>query len=185
MSTETKPRIARLDATGRPLVSCTDELVMALAAGFEPGKIAFADNTADAVAREREAGEQRLASARDAWETERAKLVDQALQVQMPEQTDAIRSAERTRILGIQSIVRRGFEAIAQASIENGDAVDAFAMKMLLEERDRGITLDAISADAPPPAPHMAPPAPENDGKPNPATLWDRAFAKIDAKQRN
>lgn len=186
--TDTKPRIGRFDDDGRPLVSSSAELAMALAAGFGPEKIAFADNAAAIAERaageqrlvaERAAGEQRLAAEREAWAAERATLVDQALRVQLPEQNDAMVQAERTRILSIQKITQRGFEAIAQQAIESGINVEQFALAQLTERADRGITLDAIRSDAPPPASHAAPP-PEPGDRPAqpPGAFWDRAFAK-------
>lgn len=181
--TDTKPRVARFDDDGRPLVSSSAELAMALAAGYEPDKIAFADNSAEAiaaaVAQERAAGEQRLAAEREAWAAERATLVDQALRVQLPEQNDAMVQGERTRILSIQKLTQRGFEAIAQQAIESGISVEKFAVMQLTERADRGITLDAIRSDAPQAAPHVAPPADPGDKPAQPAgAFWDRAFAK-------
>lgn len=181
--TDKKPRVARFDDDGRPLVSSSAELAQALAAGYEPDKIAFADNTTEAiaaaVAQERAAGEQRLAAEREAWAAERATLVETALQVQLPEQSYALVQGERTRILSIQKLTQRGFEAIAQQAIESGISVEQFALAQLTERADRGITLDAIRSDAPPPASHAAPPPEPGDRPAQPAgAFWDRAFAK-------
>lgn len=125
-------------------VSNTDDLRTALAAGYTADQIVIKqpDNAASvaAVAAARAEGEQ---AGREAGAAGAAL-------------------AERQRISKIQALARRGFDAELKAAIDNGDTPETFAMALLTAAADRGITLDAISKDAPPPAPHAKP---EDGGK--------------------
>jgi capsid assembly protease len=75
--------------------------------------------------------------------------------------TDALRLeaavAERQRIAALHSLAREGFAAELSAAIENGSSPEAFALTLLTEANDRGITLEAIRRDSPKPAPHAKP----------------------------
>lgn len=117
----------------------TDDLRTALAAGYTADQIVIKqpDNAASvaAVAAARAEGEQ---AGREAGAAGAAL-------------------AERQRISKIQALARRGFDAELKAAIDNGDTPETFAMALLTAAADRGITLDAISKDAPKPAPHAKP----------------------------
>ena len=177
-------KAAPFTSAGNPRVSTTGELRQALAAGFDPMTIiveppgadasaaATAASVATAIATERAAFE----AERIAWAGERARLVDQAMNLNLPEQEDGIRLQERSRISEIRRLTQRGFENVAQQSIDEGWNVAAFALRQLQAIQDRGITLDAIRRDAPPPVPHAAPPSP--DAKPGIDASWDRAMAR-------
>lgn len=65
--------------------------------------------------------------------------------------------AERTRIAALQELSEPGFEAQLKAAVESGATPEAFALTLVREAKDRGITLGAIRKDAPPPAPHAKP----------------------------
>lgn len=170
---------------GRPIVKNSADLQHAIAAGHDPTTFviqpegsedktaAIAAAVGAAVAAERAAFE----GERIAWAGERARLVDQAMNLNLPEQEDGIRLQERSRISEIRRLTQRGFENVAQQSIDSGEAVASFALRQLQAIQDRGITLDAIRRDAPPPAPHAAPPSP--DAKPDVGASWDRAINKL------
>lgn len=91
---------------------------------------------------------------------------------------EAAVKAERARIRSIQQMVRPGFERLADSAIEHGSTVEQFALAMVREQADRGITLDAIRRDAPSPAPHAKVP---DIGKPDAGKSWDDIHAKISA----
>ena len=181
---ENEIKAAPFTAAGNPRVSTTRELQQALAAGFDPKAIiveppgadasdaAVAAAVATAVAAERATFE----GERIAWAAERARLIDQAMSLNLPEQEDGIRLQERNRVLEIQKLTRPGFENVARRCIDEGMNVAAFALEQLTAQADRGITLDAIRRDAPPPVPHAAPPSP--DAKPGIDASWDRAMAR-------
>ncbi|KRG65811.1 hypothetical protein ABB27_14680 [Stenotrophomonas terrae] len=119
---------------GQVTVSTTDDLRKALAAGHSADQIIIASND-DAVATARAAG----------VEEGRAAATNEAV------------AGERTRIAAITALTRKGFEAQMQAAIDGGATPEAFAMSLLKAASDRGITLDAISADTPPAAAHARP----------------------------
>jgi hypothetical protein len=64
---------------------------------------------------------------------------------------------ERVRIRTIQGLVRPGLENIAERAIVDGLSAEQFALSMLSEVKDRGITMEAIRADAPAPVAHAKP----------------------------
>jgi acyl dehydratase len=157
-------------------ISSTTDLQNAIAAGFTPEQMRIVMPDADAVHAEATSkatatAEEAITAARAqfdaervAWDAERARLLDGAVAMSLPEQTASIRAAERDRIFAIHSLVRPGFEAIANKAIHDGLSPADFALAMMTEEADRGITLDAIRRDAPPPAPHAS--APSTEAKP-------------------
>ena len=75
-----------------------------------------------------------------------------------PDVLQTVRNAERDRVIGIQALTEQGFENIAKAAIDQGDGVETFALMMLRDKKDRGITMDAIRRDSPAPAPHARSP---------------------------
>ncbi|MBB4726353.1 S49 family peptidase [Xanthomonas arboricola] len=122
------------NSNGQVTVTTTDDLRNALAAGKTADQIVIASN------------ETAIAAARGEGEcTGRAAATDEAVK------------AERTRITGIQSMARAGFDAELQAAIEGGASPEAFAMTLLKAAQDRGITLDSMRRDAPPAAAHARP----------------------------
>src|SRR5690606_12084442 len=66
---------------------------------------------------------------------------------------------ERERIRTIWEATEKGLEACAEEAISSGETVEDFAYRQLRTIRDRGITLRAIRADAPPPAPFAGAPS--------------------------
>lgn len=117
-------------------VSNTDDLRTALAAGYTADQIVIKQpENAAAIAAARAEGEQ---AGRESA-------------------TASAALAERQRISKINALARRGFDAELKAAIDNGDSPETFAMALLTAAADRGITLDAISKDAPKPAPHAKP----------------------------
>jgi len=118
-------------------VANTDDLRLALAAGYEADQIEVDTSAAVAAARAEGVAEGKKSGASDGK--------DEAVK------------AERSRILKIQALARPGFDAIVKKAIDAGDSPEAFAMAMLTEANDRGISLDSIRKDAPPPASHAKP----------------------------
>lgn len=57
-------------------------------------------------------------------------------------------SAERQRITGINAMASKGFETEIAAAIEAGTTVEATALQLFKAAQDRGISLNAIKADA-------------------------------------
>lgn len=145
-------------------VGSTEDLHLALAAGYEGSQIEIDVSTAIAAARAEGVAEGKAAGAPD---------------------VDAVRASavagERVRIAAVQKLARPGFEAIVEKGIEDGTAVADVALAIMTAAADRGITLDAIRKDAPQPAPHAKTPS---DEKPVAADSWDKAFANTTAPKR-
>lgn len=57
-------------------------------------------------------------------------------------------TAERQRITGINAMASKGFETEIAAAIEAGTTVEATALQLFKAAQDRGISLNAIKADA-------------------------------------
>lgn len=144
-------------------VGSTEDLHLALAAGYEGSQIEIDVSTAIAAARAEGVAEGKASGVPDlsAVREEAAK-------------------AERGRISKIQSLARSGFDAELKAAIDNGDSPEAFALAVMTAAADRGITLDAIRNDAPQPAPHAKP----GDTDPKAGKSWDEINAKTNARQR-
>lgn len=121
-------------ATGQVTVSTTEDLRKALAAGYTGEQITIASHDA-LVANAREEG---VAAGRK-------------------ESAESAVQAERSRIAQIRALARAGFDAELKAAIDEGHSPEAFAMTLLKAAADRGITLDAIAKDSPPPAAHAKP----------------------------
>lgn len=121
-------------ATGQVTVSTTEDLRKALAAGYTGEQITLASH--DAL----------IASART-----------EGLEAGRKESTESAVKAERTRIARIRALARAGFDAELKIAIDEGHSPEAFAMTLLTAAADRGITLDAIAKDSPPPAAHAKP----------------------------
>lgn len=124
--------------TGEVTVSNTADLRQALAAGYTADQINVVSSNEAEVS----------AAHADGMAKGRAEATDAAVQ------------SERERIAGINAIARAGFDAEAQAAISAGDSPATFALSMLQAAQDRGITLDAMRSDSPPPAAHASPPQP-------------------------
>jgi hypothetical protein len=134
-------------------VSNTDDLRLALAAGYEASQIEI-DNT-EALAKARAEG---VAEGKASGAPDTAALRAEAAK------------SERVRISKIHSLARKGFETEMKAAIDNGDSPEAFALALLTAAQDRGITLEAINRDAPNPAPHASP----SDSDPKAGVPWDK-----------
>lgn len=133
----------------------TDELRLALAAGYEGSQITIAPpDSAEAIAAARAEGvtEGKADAAKDAV------------------------AAERKRIAEIQALARAGFERELAAAIDHGDSPEAFALTLLKAAQDRGITLEAIKRDSPAPAPHA------NPGIGQGKASWDQTIKKFGGK---
>lgn len=154
------PGIRRISMTGsktmQVTVSTTEDLRQALAAG----------HTADQIEIAAASQEQLDAARREGEEAGRKSSHAEAIQ------------AERTRILEIQALTRPGFEAEASEAIATGAAPEAFAHSLLKAAQDRGITLEAIRKDAPPPAPHSK----GGDAIESAASSWDSVVTKFGGK---
>lgn len=118
----------------------TEELRQALAAGHKADQIEMAHPITQA----------QLDAAVAAARTEaRAEGVAEG---KASAQTDAV-TAERKRYSEVQALARRGFEAELKAALDAGDSPEKFALTLMKAAADRGVTLEAIKKDAPPPAP--------------------------------
>lgn len=165
-------------------VKNSEDLRLALAAGYEAYQIemdpaeAVQAAVAAAEATAKAEHERELAAAVEAHGREREALLQAAHAQLLPDQKAAT-IAERERILGIQKLTPRGFEGVAAAAIAEGLPVHAFSLKVLAEQQDRGITLDSIRRDAPPPAAH-APPS--DDSKPGTGRMWS-AFENAEKRR--
>lgn len=137
-------------------VTSTDDLRQALAAGYDASQIEF-DNTA-ALAAAREEG-----------------VVAGKASVNVDEARAEATTAERERITAIHALARPGFDAEMKAAIDGGHAPEKFAMAVLTAAKDRGITLDAIKKDSPPPAAHAGG---QGDADPDDATALLSAAMK-------
>lgn len=178
-----KPRIKALrDEEGRAIVTCTEDLAQALAAGYGPQQLVLAapdpTNQTDAIAEAVAAAESRFAAERIAWSEERVRLVQEAIDVTSPEQRAHFAAAERVRIMDIHSLTKPGLQNVAQAAIDGGLSVEAFALAQLREMQDRGVTLDDIRADAPPPAAH-AKPSMETEAQTRAHSSWDKVVKRF------
>lgn len=140
-------------------VSNTEDLSLALAAGYTPDQIVIDNAEAVAAAKAEGIAEGRASATPDA---------------------NAIRAeaakAERERIASIDAVSRAGFEAERKAAIESGASVEAFALSMLKAAQDRGITLDAIKKDSPAAAAHAKP------AQGGTTVSWDATVKKFGAK---
>jgi capsid assembly protease len=125
-------------------VSNTDDLRLALAAGYEASQIEITHPSNESV----------IAKARAEGVAEGQKAA-----------AETAITSERKRIADIQSMGRPGFDAELKAAIDSGASPEAFAMSMLKAAQDRGITLEAIRKDAPPAAPHAKPGDTQGGGK--------------------
>lgn len=135
-------------------VSNTDDLSLALAAGYTPDQIVIDNTAAIAAAREEGIKEGKASAVPD-----------------LPAIKAEVAKAERERIAAIDSLCRAGFEAERKAAIETGATPEAFALTVLRAAQDRGITLEAIKRDSPTAAPHAKPA--EKDAGPTGIKSWD------------
>lgn len=164
-------------------VKNADELRQALNAGYEPHQLEIdpAQAVAEALAAAKVEHEHALAAAAEAHGREREAILAAAHAQLLPDQ-QAATLAERERILSIQRLTPKGFEGIAAKAIEEGLPVAAFSLRILAEQQDRGITLDAIRRDAPEAAPY-ARPGDDTKGAPGSGKHWSR-FNADDAQPK-
>lgn len=132
----------------------TEELRQALAAGHKADQIEMAHPITQA----------QLDAAVAAARTEaRAEGVAEG---KSAAQGEAV-AAERKRIAEVQALARSGFDAELKSAIESGDSPEKFALTLMKAAAERGVTLEAIKKDSPPPATRSNPPA--GDEKPKAA----------------
>ena len=157
------------------VVSSTQDLVNAIAAGYAPEQIQLRLPAAE-IEQARAAGfdagraqgnadiEARLAQAREEGAREARKAMLQAADGGIPlDLRDAIAVAERERILSIQSMTEDGFERLANECIHSGATAEQFAVKFLLDKKDRGITMEMMRKGAPKAAGHGGKPGESYD----------------------
>lgn len=119
------------DKTKTVKVSNTDDLKLALTAGYEPDQIVIDNTDAVAAARAEGVAEGKASGTPDVSAAREAGA-----------------KAERERIAKLNSLAVAGFDAELKAAIDDGTSPEAFAMTLLTAAKDRGITLDAIRKDA-------------------------------------
>lgn len=176
-----------------PVVTSTRDLVDALAAGYPPERIILAPPSSD-IEQARASGFQdgydkgcadlkaRVQAARDEGANAARMTMVNSVQDGIPlEVREAIALAERSRILQIQSITQDGFERLAAECIADGTSAESFAVKLLKDKKDRGITLEAIRNDAPVAAEQGGKPSPlyGTPGDASPTSERREAFRKI------
>lgn len=133
-STTTRNRVMSNTQKGQVTVSTTEDLHKAVAAGHTVDQIVIVGAEAQVAAARAEG----FAAGRK-------------------ESTDVAVKAERERIASIRALSHAGFEKEAQAAIDTGASPEAFSLALLKAAKDRGVTLDAITKDAPPAAAHSKP----------------------------
>ena len=153
-------------------VASTRDLRDALAAGYKASQLGIPDLNESCEAARAEGLSEGLKQGyqkglREAVSTETGGLSPAALQ--------AIQAQERNRILQIQALAEEGFDRLMQEAIEMGLSVEKFAINVLMEKKDRGITLEQIRKDAPVAAGHGGVPAEGWDGSNRPRRLPDAA----------
>lgn len=121
-------------------VASTDDLQLALAAGYEGSQIEVDVSAAVAAARAEGVAEGKAANAPDLTAVRKEAA-----------------EAERARITKIHSLARAGFDKEMQEAIDSGAEPSAFALSLIEAANDRGITIDAIKKDSPPAASHAKP----------------------------
>lgn len=125
----------RTAAKGAILVATTDALRAALAAGHTGEEITLdLPDVAGAVkaATDKAAAEFKVQADKDIADA----------------RADGVKT-ERARILGIQNIAVKGFEAEVSAAIESGASVEATAVKITSAIRERGVSVQGIADRAP------------------------------------
>lgn len=147
-------------------ITCTQELVDAIAAGYPPEAIEIAPPAAalassrkagieEGISQERKHLEKACAEAREEGaQSARQNMLEGARNGIPQDVVASIALAERTRIFAIQALTEDGFAVLSREAIEAGSTVEQFAIKVLMEKKDRGITLDAIRNGAPVAAAH-------------------------------
>ena len=151
-------------------VASTRDLRDALAAGYKASQLGIPDLNESCEAARAEGLSEGLKQGyqkglREAVSTETGGLSPAALQ--------AIQAQERSRILQIQALAEEGFDRLMQEAIEMGLSVEKFAINVLMEKKDRGITLEQIRKEAPVAAGHGGVPAEGWDGSNRPRRLPD------------
>lgn len=131
-------------------VKNTEDLRLALGAGYEASQIEMDHSEAVTAATAGMHSAEDLANAR----SEATK-------------------AERQRLDALQALAEPGFEKELKAAIEQGATPEAFALTLLKAQKDRGGTLGAHRRDASKSAPH-APPSNDNPPPVGSGASWDR-----------
>lgn len=156
-SASRQPRsVVMSEKTGQVTVSSTEDLRLALEAGYTADQIEImpAASTADLEKVRKEGFEEGRKAATG----------------------DAVK-AERERILKLQAMAFEGFESELQAAIEAGDSPDKFALALVEAARARGVTLAAMRKDAPPAQQYA--PAPGGLAAKDP---WETVIAEFGGK---
>lgn len=112
-------------------VSNTDDLRLALEAGYTADQIEIEQPAAASTVEQIDATAEQIAAAKaEATAAERSRL---------------------TALLGMQE---EGFEAELQQAVADGTQPGDFALAMLKAQKDRGVSMRGIRADSPKPAAH-------------------------------
>jgi capsid assembly protease len=148
-------------------VKNTDELRQALAAGHKPDSIEMAHPITQAQL------DAAVATAKAEGVAEGKQSASEG----------AIR-AERERVAELHAMSRKGFDAELKVAIDGGHSAENFAYSMLKAAQDRGITLDAIAADAPKALPHAKAPADDPNKAHGAATSADELVKKVTTANR-
>lgn len=151
------------------VVSTTEQLRQAIAAGYKLQQIFVSQSDKQAIAAAREEGVREGLSRAAAAGAE--QLGEDAKRW--------IAKQERDRISAIREVAQPGFDKLVARAIDESMSPERFALEMMREQNDRGVTLHAIRRDAPPPAPRANPPA--NDAKRSvidPAAIYAARKAK-------
>lgn len=164
----------------KAIVYNTKQLQEAIEAGHDPAAIRIGLADVDAVADKARAegfAAGQAASGRQ-WQEERARLINASAVGTHPDAMQKIASDERSRILAIQGLAMSGFESLAEKAIRDGVTIEQFAVLQLGEQKDRGITLDAMRRDAPGAAPFAAAPDEQSRGRARSTTDSEAIFKR-------
>lgn len=160
MSTEKKGTIA---------VANTDDLRLALAAGYPPDGITIDHSKAESAAQAKGREEGALAAKTEA-------------EVQTKTRVEAAAKDERTRLSALAEIAEPGFEAEHKAAIEAGHTPEQFALTQMKAAKDRGVTIGAIRKDSPR-AVHASAPEEQRQAFTEAKAGWGKAVAKLGGKK--
>jgi capsid assembly protease len=138
--TENKPRLKT--AGPAVTVSSTTDLRNALAAGYSPEQIEIKPAPAPAAA------------PTPAPQINAEAIAAHVAKMPPTELAKAAALAERQRIAAIEAATPEGFAALKARAIAEGLDPGQYAIALLSETKDRGITMAGIRADSPQPAPH-------------------------------
>lgn len=144
-------------------VSSTRDLRDALAAGYVASQLGIPDL---AEARESARAEGFSNGVKQGYDRGLQEAISAENGGLSPSAKKAIQTQERERIFQIQALTEDGFSGLAHQAIETGVTVERFAVMVLMEKKDRGITLEQIRNGAPVAAAHGGVPSDESGRTP-------------------